>query len=107
MGLLTGAGTPRELIARLVVVLQPDDMLCRDNQCAAFAVIISEANVEACQTAGTDPVIALGREAHHPSLAERSAVATGTGGSTPLEAMTHRLQTPEGSRGALGFRHFA
>jgi hypothetical protein len=35
----------------------------------------SEANVEACGSAGIDPVIALGREAHHPSLVERFAAA--------------------------------
>jgi hypothetical protein len=57
----------------------------------------SEANVEACQTAGIAPVIALGREAHHPSLAERFAVAPPVPEDpTPLEAMAHRLQTPEG-----------
>jgi transposase len=57
----------------------------------------SEANVEACQTAGIAPVIALGREAHHPSLAKRFAVAPPVPEDpTPLEAMAHRLQTPEG-----------
>jgi hypothetical protein len=50
MRLLTGAGTPREFIARvsaqLLAVLQPDGVLivmmfvAADNQCAAFAVMI-------------------------------------------------------------------
>ena len=31
----------------------------------------SEANVNACAAAGIEPVIAMGRETHHPSLAER------------------------------------
>jgi hypothetical protein len=84
----------------------------------------SEANVEACQTAGIDPVIALGREAHHPSLAERFATTPpAPEHPTPLEAMTHRLQTPQGKalyalrkqtpepvfgiiRSVLGFRQF-
>src|SRR3977135_1242591 len=33
----------------------------------------SEDNVNACAAAGIEPVIAMGREAHHPTLAERSA----------------------------------
>src|SRR5215211_4566684 len=33
----------------------------------------SEANVNACAAAGIEPVIAMRREAHHPSLAERFA----------------------------------
>ena len=33
----------------------------------------SEGNVNACAAAGVEPVIAMGREAHHPSLAERFA----------------------------------
>ena len=33
----------------------------------------SEGNVNACAAAGIEPVIAMGREAHHPSLAERFA----------------------------------
>jgi hypothetical protein len=31
----------------------------------------SEGNVNACVAAGIEPVIAMGREAHHPSLKER------------------------------------
>ena len=51
MRLLTGAGTPREFIAiasgRLFATLQPDGVLIvmilvvADNQCAAFAVMIT------------------------------------------------------------------
>ena len=33
----------------------------------------SEGNVNACAAAGINPVIAMGREAHHPSLDERFA----------------------------------
>ena len=59
----------------------------------------SEANVNACAAAGIDPVIAMGREAHHPSLLERFAEPpTPPQDPTPFEAMGHRLQTPEGKR---------
>ncbi len=84
----------------------------------------SEGNVNACAAAEIDPLIATGREAHHPSLAERFAGAPPPPqGSTPLEAMAHRLKRPEGKRchalrkqtpepvfgiikSALGFRQF-
>ena len=84
----------------------------------------SEANVNACVAAGIDPVIAMGREAHHPSLEERFADATPPPeDTTPLAAMGHRLSTREGKqryalrkqipepvfgiiKSALGFRQF-
>ena len=59
----------------------------------------SEANVMLCAAAQIDPVIARGRQSHHPSLAERFAIAPpAPENPTPLEAMSHRLQTPEGKR---------
>jgi transposase len=58
-----------------------------------------EANVNASAAAGMDPVIAMGREAHHPSLAERFDPAPEPPKDpTPLEAMAHRLQTPAGKK---------
>ena len=35
----------------------------------------SAANVEACEKAGVEPVIAMGRQPHHPPLSERFAAA--------------------------------
>src|SRR6202453_1260562 len=59
----------------------------------------SEGNVNACAAAGIEPVIAMGREAHHPSLAERFAEdPTPPKDPTPVEAMRHRLQTKEGKK---------
>jgi transposase len=59
----------------------------------------SATNVEACQATGIAPLIALGREAHHPSLAERFAAAPPVPDDpTPVEAMAHRLKTPEGRK---------
>jgi len=59
----------------------------------------SESNVNACAAAGIDPVIAMGREAHHPSLDERFAEPPPPPQDpTPLEAMDHRLKTPEGKQ---------
>ena len=63
----------------------------------ADAGCFSAANVAACAAAGIEPLIAMGRQPHHPALAERFA-------TTPsarkirrrVEAMAHRLETPEG-----------
>jgi transposase len=84
----------------------------------------SEANVQACVAAAIDPLIALGRQPHHPPLAERFAPAPPPPNNpTPVAAMAHRLKTPEGRalyalrkhtpepvfgiiKSALGFRQF-
>ena len=62
----------------------------------------SESNVNACAVAGIAvAVIAMGREAHHPTLDERFAGPLSPPASkdpTPLEAMDHRLQTPGKAR---------
>ena len=57
----------------------------------------SEANVQACVAAEIEPLIAMGRQPHHPPLAERFAPAPPAPESpTPVRAMAHRLKTPEG-----------
>ncbi len=59
----------------------------------------SAANVETCQTAGIAPLIAPGRQSHHPSLSDRFAEAPpAPDNPTPVEAMVHRLKTPEGKK---------
>jgi transposase len=59
----------------------------------------SEANVNACAAAGIEPVIAMGRETHHPLLAERFVGdPAAPKDPTPVEAMRHRLQTREGKK---------
>ena len=59
----------------------------------------SEANVALCAAAQIDPMIALGRQSHYPSLSERFAEAPAAPENpTPLEAMSHRLQTPAGKK---------
>jgi hypothetical protein len=59
----------------------------------------SAANVTACAAAGIAPLIAPGRQSHHPSLSERFAEAPpAPDNPTPGEAMVHRLKTPEGRK---------
>jgi transposase len=59
----------------------------------------SEANVTLCAAAQIDPMIAQGRQSHYPPLAERFAKAPeAPNNPTPLQAMHHRLSTPEGKK---------
>ena len=85
----------------------------------------SAANVAACDKAGIEPLIAMGRQPHHPPLAERfQAAPEAPQDPTPVEAMAHRLKTPAGRalyalrkqmpepvfgiiKSALGFRPFS
>ena len=83
----------------------------------------SATNVQAC-VAAMDPLIAMGRQPHHPPLAERFAPAPPPPDNpTPVAAMAPRLKTQEGRalyalrkhtpepvfgiiKSALGFRQF-
>ena len=85
----------------------------------------SAGNVEACEEAGIEPAIAMGRQPHHPPLAERFEPAPAAPDNpTPVEAMAHRLKTPRGRalyalrkqtpepvfgiiKSVLGFRQFS
>jgi len=59
----------------------------------------SETNVTLCAAAQIDPMIAQGRQSHYPPLSERFAKAPpAPENPTPLEAMSHRLQTPAGKK---------
>jgi transposase len=59
----------------------------------------SEANVMLCAATQIKPLIAQGRQSHYPPLSERFAEAPpAPQNPTPLEAMHHRLQTPEGKK---------
>jgi hypothetical protein len=92
----------------------------------ADAGYFSAANVEACEKAGIEPLIAMGRQPHHPPLTERfeTVPPPAPENPTPVEAMAHRLRTPEGRdlyalrkqtpepvfgiiKAALGFRQFS
>ena len=85
----------------------------------------SAGNVEACEKAGIEPLIAMGRQPHHPPLDERfEPTPLAPKNPTPVEGMAHRLKTPEGRdlyalrkqtpepvfgiiKSALGFRQFS
>lgn len=82
-----------ELVDRLPEALGTADSLLADSG------YFSAANVAACAQARVAPLIAIGREHHHPSWRERFAAAPPPPvDPTPLEAMRHRLATPEGKQ---------
>jgi transposase len=85
----------------------------------------SAGNVEACEKVGVTPLIAMGRQPHHPPLGERfSPAPEAPKEPTPVEAMAHRLKTAAGRalyalrkqtpepvfgiiKSVLGFRQFS
>ena len=80
-----------------VVALQ--DTLGKAETLLADNGYFSAANVAACEAVAVQPLIAMGREAHHMSLSERFAAAPPPPKSpTPVEAMAYRLATPEGKK---------
>jgi transposase len=59
----------------------------------------SAANVAGCEAAKIVPLIAMGRQSHYPSLQERFAAAPpAPQHPTAVQAMAHRLKTPDGKR---------
>jgi hypothetical protein len=59
----------------------------------------SEANVMVCVAANVEPLIAAGRQPHHPSWRERFAAAPPLPENpTPVEMMAWRLRTPQGKK---------
>jgi transposase len=91
----------------------------------ADAGYFSADNVAACEKAGVEPVIAMGRQPHHPPLSERFAAAPeAPKNPTAVEAMAHKLKTAAGRalyalrkqtpepvfgiiKSVLGFRQFS
>jgi transposase len=59
----------------------------------------SEANVAHCAAAEVEPLIAVGRQPHHPSWRERfAAPPPEPENPTPVERMAWRLRTPQGKK---------
>jgi transposase len=82
-----------ERIDALPEDLGKPEMLLADNG------YFSDANVMLCAAANIEPLIAQGRQSHHPSWRQRFAAAPAAPDNpTPLEAMAHRLLTPEGKK---------
>ena len=81
----------------LDALAQLPDALGQADTLLADSGYFSAANVDACAAAKIDPLIAAGRQPHHPPLDERFAdPLPPPENPTPVQAMAHRLQTREG-----------
>ncbi|WP_295606140.1 IS1182 family transposase [uncultured Lamprocystis sp.] len=73
-------------------------------QAVADTGYFSANNVAACAQVGIEPLIAMGRDAHHPQWSERfSEPADLPADATPVQRMQHRLKTRKG-RAAYALR---
>src|SRR5580704_2584964 len=87
------APNDKEQIEALPEQLGRPDTLLADNG------YFSEANVMQCAAANIEPLIATGRQPHHPSWRERfAAPPPAPDNPTPVEAMAWRLRTPQGKQ---------
>ncbi|WP_251199465.1 IS1182-like element ISAzo1 family transposase [Aromatoleum aromaticum] len=102
---LTQAGNDKEqvepMLARIAALPeglnQPDQLL-------ADTGFFSERNVERCQAAGIEPLIAVGRDEHHPDWRRRfEEPAPLEQPASPVEQMKHALKTRAG-RAAYALR---
>jgi transposase len=97
---LTQATNDKQHVVPMIKQLQalPQE-LGRVRRLLADTGYASEDNVNACAQAKIEPLIALGREAHHGGLFERfTEPAPLQGRPSPLAAMRHRLQTRRGRK---------
>jgi len=95
---LTQAANDKQQVLPMLAQLQalPEE-LGRVKTLIADSGYASEDNVNACVEAKVCPLIALGRESHHPSPSERFGEPPPLQGKpTAMEAMRHRLQTRRG-----------
>jgi transposase/IS5 family transposase len=94
---VTQAGNDKQQIAPALAALQalPDGLNPR--RLLADTGYFSEDNVEACHAAAIEPLIAAGRDGHHPAWRERfEEPAALTEPASPLEQMKHALKTQAG-----------
>jgi len=122
---VTQAANDKQQVVSMVEQLQALPAgLNQPDQLIADAGYFSEANVDACEAAGIEPLIAVKRDEHHPHYSERfSEPPELPANPTPVQRMTHRLKTGAGKaayalrkssvepvfgiiKSVLGFRQF-
>jgi len=102
---VTQAGNDKQQVVPMVEKLQAlPEGLNRGEQLLADAGYFSETNVDACEAAGIEPLIAVKRDEHHPHYSERfSEPPELPANPTPVQRMTRRLKTGAG-RAAYALR---
>ena len=102
---VTQAGNDKEQVVPMLAKLQalPEE-LNQPEKFLAESGYFSEKNVEACEAARIEPLIAVGRDAHHRHWRERfEEPAASSEPTSPVDKMKHRLKTKAG-RAAYGQR---
>jgi transposase len=102
---LTQAPNDKEQVTPLLAQLAPlSERLGKTARLLADTGYYSEKNVEACQGANIEPLIAIGRDQHHPGWRERFTEPDPLPeDATPVVRMAHRLKTKAG-RAAYALR---
>lgn len=96
---VTDAPNDKQQVTPLVAQLQAlPDGLNQPTQFLADTGYFSQANVEACEAAGMEPFIAVGREHHHQDWRSRfeDAPTSAEAPVTAVEKMKHTLKTCSG-----------
>ena len=102
---VTQAGNDKEQVVPMLAKLQalPEE-LNQPEKFLADSGYFSEKKVEACEAARIEPLIAVGRDAHHRHWRERfEEPAASSEPTSPVDKMKHRLKTKAG-RAAYGQR---
>jgi transposase len=102
---VTQAVNDKQQVVPMLERLQalPTDLI-EVEQAVADTGYFSANNVAACEQVGIEPLIAMGRDAHHPQWSERfSEPAAVPADATPVQRMQHRLKTRQG-RAAYALR---
>jgi transposase/IS5 family transposase len=102
---VTQAANDREQVTPLLAQLAPlPENLGQAVQLLADTGYCSEKNVEACEAAGIEPLIAVGRDKHHVGWRERFTEPEPLPDkATPVMRLAHRLKTKAG-RAAYALR---
>ena len=98
---VTQAANDKEQLAPMIAQIKalPKE-LGRTRRILADSGYLSQANVERCEAAQIEPLIALGHEPHHRSWRQRFATAPKPppATATPMQRMAYRLKTPAGKK---------
>jgi transposase len=98
---VTQAANDKEQLMPMIQKLQElPKQLGRAKRILADSGYLSQANVEQCEAAKIEPLIAMGRSRHHVSWKQRFAAAPKSppASATAMQKMAHRLKTPRGRK---------
>ena len=98
---VTQAANDKEQLMPMIEKMQalPKE-LGRAKRILADSGYLSQSNVENCEAAKIEPLIAMGRDRHHVSWKQRFATAPKSlpESATPMQKMAHRLKTARGRK---------